>query len=103
MSDGEALEQAVEQAARLIVGSRHVVALVGAGLSVESGIPPFRGPGGLWTKYGEPDMQGYQRFLEDPKAWWEQQTSRPPAFQELMETLERARPNAGHYALRELE
>ena len=50
----------------LIAGSHHVVALTGAGLSVESGIPPFRGPGGLWEKYGEPPLDGYQRFLRDP-------------------------------------
>jgi len=97
------LEQAVEQAARLIVGSRHVVALVGAGLSVESGIPPFRGPGGLWTKYGEPDMQGYQRFMEDPKRWWEERMSHSGAYQELIEALAQAKPNTGHVALSELE
>ena len=46
------LSNALDLAAELILGSKHVVALAGAGLSVESGIPPFRGPGGLWTKYG---------------------------------------------------
>lgn len=99
----QALEQAVDQAARLIVQARHVVALVGAGISVESGIPPFRGPGGLWTKYGEPDMRGYERFMEDPKGWWERALSRSGAYQELLEALDRARPNAAHYALRDLE
>ena len=93
----------LEQAARLIVGSRHVVALAGAGLSVESGIPPFRGPGGLWTKYGEPDMRGYERFLEDPKEWWEQRMSPSGGYQELVEALSQAKPNAGHVALREME
>ena len=97
------LQQAVEAAARLIAGSTHVVALVGAGLSVDSGIPPFRGPGGLWTKYGEPDMQGYQRFMEDPKQWWEERVSRSGAYQELIAALSQARPNAGHLALHELE
>ncbi len=100
---GADLGAAVEAAARLIAGSRHVVALVGAGLSVESGIPPFRGPGGLWTKYGEPDMRGYDRFLADPKQWWEERISRTGAYQELVQSLAQARPNAGHVALRELE
>ncbi len=97
------LDQAIEEAARLVVGSRHVVALVGAGLSVESGIPPFRGPGGLWTKYGEPDMRGYERFLDDPKKWWEERVGRTGAYQELVDALSQARPNPGHHALRELE
>ncbi|GBD14503.1 NAD-dependent protein deacetylase [bacterium HR25] len=99
----EELQRQVDEAARVLLTSRYVVALVGAGLSVESGIPPFRGPGGLWTKYGEPDMLGYQRFLRDPKAWWEEQLSGSVAYQELLEAIERARPNAGHYALKELE
>jgi NAD-dependent deacetylase len=96
-------EARVEEAAHIILRSRHVVALVGAGLSVESGIPPFRGPGGLWTKYGEPDMLGYQRFLEDPKSWWEERMRPSPVYRELLEALDQARPNPGHYALKEME
>src|SRR5437660_1113489 len=61
----------IRQAAQLILAAAYVTALTGAGISVESGIPPFRGPGGLWTKYGEPPMDGYQRFLQDPKKAWE--------------------------------
>src|SRR3990170_1780216 len=80
---GQALDQAVDEAARLIFAANYVVALVGAGLSVESDIPPFRGPGGLWTKYGEPDMRGYDRFLDDPKQWWEERISRTGSYQEL--------------------
>ena len=102
MADAE-LEQAVEAAARLILNARHVVAMVGAGLSVESGIPPFRGPGGLWTKYGEPDMRGYERFMENPKQWWEERVSRSGAYQELIDALSQAKPNPGHHALKELE
>jgi len=97
------LERAVDEAARVIAGARHVVALVGAGLSVESGIPPFRGSGGMWTKYGEPDMRGYERFLEDPGKWWEARISRQSTYKELVDALEQAVPNEGHFALRELE
>jgi NAD-dependent deacetylase len=99
-----ALQQAIEDAARLIREAKHVVALVGAGLSVESGIPPFRGPGGLWTKYGEPDMRGFERFLEDPKLWWEQRRSEQGgSTKELVDALNQAGPNAGHVALMEME
>ena len=96
-------EQAVEEAARLIGASRHVVALVGAGLSAESGVPTFRGPEGLWTKHGEPDLRDYERFVEDPKRWWELRQARASRLGELVQALETAMPNAGHFALRDLE
>ena len=99
------LDADIAAAAARVRAARHVVALTGAGLSVESGIPPFRGPGGLWTKYGEPPMDGYQRFLEDPKAAWEARLNlkKEPWLAGLSETLGRAKPNDGHRALAELE
>ena len=99
------LADAVESAATLIVESEYVVALVGAGLSAESGIPTFRGPGGLWTRIGEPSMRGYQDFLEDPSTWWTQQIDEQadPARTEFRAAIDRAEPNAGHRALAELE
>ena len=93
----------IERAAQVIVGARHVVALTGAGMSVESGIPPFRGPGGLWTKHGEPPMNGYQRFLADPAQAWRERLSPRGPMRELFETLQAARPNPGHEALAQLE
>jgi NAD-dependent deacetylase len=101
---GEALDAEIGRAAAAIAEARRVVALTGAGLSVESGIPPFRGPGGLWTKYGEPPMDGYRRFLADPAAAWRERLSpREPWAVGLRDTLARARPNAGHHALVVLE
>ena len=64
------LSRSLYEAAALILSSSYVVVLAGAGLSVESGIPPFRGPGGLWTKYGEPTNLSYHEFTKDPKEWW---------------------------------
>ena len=100
----EELDAEIAAAAAALRAARHGVALTGAGISVESGIPPFRGPGGLWTKYGEPPLDGYQRFLRDPAAAWRERL-RPsePWAVGLHETLARAKPNAGHRALVELE
>ena len=95
--------RALEVAAQCLLRARYVIALTGAGLSVESGIPPFRGPGGLWTKYGEPPMDGYQRFLRDPRKAWEERLSPSGPMKELWATLRAAEPNPGHRALVELE
>ena len=98
------LDAEIARAAGMLRGARGTVALTGAGLSVESGIPPFRGPGGLWTKYGEPPMDGYQRFLRDPaQAWRERLNPTEGWARGLRETLAAARPNAGHRALAALE
>ena len=99
------LDAEIAAAATRVRAAGHALALTGAGLSVESGIPPFRGPGGLWTKYGEPPMDGYQRFLADPAAAWQARLDpdKEPWLQGLAETLGRAEPNAGHRALAELE
>ena len=102
---GEHLSKAVDSAAQLVTQSSYVVALVGAGLSAESGIPTFRGPGGLWTRVGEPSMRGYQEFLADPAAWWQRQLDEQadPDRAEFRAAIDSAKPNAGHYALAELE
>ncbi len=101
---GPELDGEIERAARALCEAVHPVALTGAGLSVESGIPPFRGPGGLWTKYGEPPMDGYERFLRDPAKYWRERLHpTAPWAKGLAETLAAARPNAGHRALVALE
>lgn len=99
----EERRRAIEESAQLVARARHLVALTGAGLSVESGIPPFRGPGGLWTKHGEPPMNGYQRFLADPRRAWEERINPRGPMRELWGTLLNARPNPAHLALAELE
>jgi NAD-dependent deacetylase len=91
---------ALGQAAALLIASRYVIAMTGAGVSVESGIPPFRGPGGLWTKHGEPPMDMYQRFLKDPEGYWRERLQTP---NEVVQAVAQAQPNAGHSAMVELE
>jgi len=93
----------IEAAAAALVEARYAIALTGAGLSVESGIPPFRGPGGLWTKHGEPPMNGWQLFLADPRRAWQQRLDPRGPMRELFEKLAAARPNPGHAALVALE
>lgn len=86
----------IERAAQMILESIQVVALTGAGISVESGIPDFRSPGGLWTKY-DPLLYGtYDSFVSHPELFWEM-------AKELNPTLDNAEPNPAHYALAELE
>ncbi len=96
-----ASDQEIRETAELIMDARYPIALTGAGMSVESGIPPFRGPGGLWTKYGEPPMNGFQRFMADPKKAWEERLTK--RNDELFKPLTVAKPNPGHVALAELE
>jgi NAD-dependent deacetylase len=93
----------LDRAAECLVRARYAIALTGAGLSVESGIPPFRGPGGLWTRHGEPPMDGYQRFLRDPRRAWEERLDPEGPMRELWEALAAAEPNPGHRALVALE
>lgn len=96
------LAQVIEKAAQLILSANYIVALTGAGISVESGIPPFRGPGGLWTRFGEPSMDGYSRFKADPKTYWENRLN-PERRRRFGTSLMDAKPNPGHFALAELE
>jgi NAD-dependent deacetylase len=86
----------VERAAELLGGARHGVALTGAGVSQESGIPTFRGQGGLWTQYDPVKVASIDSFLADPAAYW--RVSRERGRVALA-----AKPNAGHVALAELE
>ncbi|MFQ6054036.1 MAG: NAD-dependent deacetylase [Candidatus Bathyarchaeia archaeon] len=96
------MNKEIKAAAELIISADYVVALTGAGVSVESGILPFRGPDGVWTRYGEPPMDGYRRFKEDPRRWWEERL-RSKGRRRFGASLREAKPNPGHRALAEME
>jgi NAD-dependent deacetylase len=101
----DSLREPLAHAAALIRESSHVVAMTGAGMSVESGIPTFRGKDGLWTRHGQPPMDGFSRFREDPAGWWYKRVNSQMDAQmiDLRDALIRAKPHAGHHALADLE
>jgi NAD-dependent deacetylase len=99
---GSLREDLIERAARDLRDSGYAIALTGAGISTESGIPDFRGPSGIWTKDPKAERRAYQsyrRFSDDPKGWWQERLASPVS---LLGDLEKAMPNAGHHALAEL-
>ena len=95
--------EAIERAADLLARASHTVVLAGAGMSKESGIPTFRGEGGLWTVRGEPPLNQYETFVTDPAAWWRRRLDQQAQDEEFARSLEAAQPNAGHIALATLE
>jgi NAD-dependent deacetylase len=98
-------DELIARAAPDLINSRYAIALTGAGISTESGIPDFRGPSGIWTKNPEAERQAYEAYddlLKDPKRHWEEILT-PGSFFNLFEQIGRALPNPGHYALAELE
>lgn len=85
-------------AASLVSRARRIVALTGAGISTESGIPDFRGPKGVWTLNPKAEkLSDIRYYMADPEV-------RRLAWQErLAHPAWTAKPNAGHMALVEME
>ncbi len=86
----------VRRAAELLARASSGLALTGAGVSAESGIPTFRGEGGLWKKFDPVKVASIDYFLADPGAYWN-------VSRERGRIALTARPNPGHAALAELE
>jgi NAD-dependent SIR2 family protein deacetylase len=86
------IESQIISAASFIRTSRYLTAFTGAGISVESGIPPFRGEGGLWNTY-DPNTLGLEYFQANPERAW-------PILKEIFyEHFEKAKPNRAHEVL----
>lgn len=82
----------LEEARRLLSGARRVVILTGAGISAESGVPTFRGDGGLWKSHRPQELATPQAFQRDPRLVWEW-------YQWRRDLISGCAPNAGHRAL----
>jgi len=86
----------MKQVAELIVNHQPCVALTGAGISAESGIPTFRSRGGLWDKFDPAVYASIEVFRQDPAKYWSIRG-------EFIRNYDAYSPNAGHMALAELE
>ncbi|HVB75469.1 MAG TPA: Sir2 family NAD-dependent protein deacetylase [Ktedonobacteraceae bacterium] len=89
-------EEQLQDAVELVQTSRRIVALTGAGISTESGIPDFRSPGSPWQQQPPVSYQDFIAKAEARRHYW--QTRR-----DLSGQVADAKPNAAHYALVELE
>src|SRR5271155_3296996 len=81
---------------RWLEDAQSVAVLTGAGISAESGIPTFRGPGGLWRNHRPEDLATPEAFARDSKLVWQWYDWRRGL-------IAAAQPNAGHRALVEIE
>lgn len=91
------LDALAQEAAELVAAARKLVVFTGAGISTESGIPDFRSPGGIWSRF-DPEDFTYQKFVADPEA-------RRKQWRMLGEghLTTDAKPNPAHYAIAELD
>lgn len=85
-----------EELEKILLSARGAVALTGAGISAESGIPTFRGPDGLWSKLKPEELANFDAFLRNPdlvSQWYEHRRR----------VTRESRPNPAHFALVEME
>lgn len=91
------LESKIEDLAREIISAKRIVVFTGAGVSTESGIPDFRSPGGIWTRF-DPEDFTIQKFISS-------ESSRKKQWQVLREggLFGVVEPNPAHHAIAKLE
>src|SRR5262245_22695205 len=89
-------ESDLHSAAIRLRQAKRLLVLTGAGISAESGVPTFRGPGGLWREYRPEQLATAEAFARDPRLVWEWYDGRRQA-------VAAAQPNMAHHALAALE
>jgi NAD-dependent deacetylase len=91
------MDNLIRRAAEDLSVAGNVAALTGAGISIESGIPPFRGKGGLWERFDPMEFAHIDALMRDPAKVWR------ILVKEMKEIVDQAKPNDGHKGLAKLE
>ncbi|MFH1319158.1 MAG: Sir2 family NAD-dependent protein deacetylase [Bacteroidota bacterium] len=92
------MDNLIDKGREMINQAQKILVFAGAGLSTESGIPDFRSPGGLWSKYDPSDFY-FQKIISDEKArekYWKMST-------ETYEVMKDAAPNNAHFAIKAIQ
>jgi NAD-dependent deacetylase len=90
------VKKLIKEAAQLLYNSKMTLALTGAGISVESGIPDFRSAQGLWSKYDPNEYATITAFRAAPEKVW-------AMLRDMGDLVEKAEPNKAHVGMGELE
>ncbi|MEJ2472582.1 MAG: NAD-dependent deacylase [Desulfobacterales bacterium] len=91
------MDDLISKAAGDLMAATYVIALTGAGISVESGIPPFRGTGGIWEKIDPMEYAHIDAFMSDPVKVWD------VLIRGMKDVVDQALPNDAHKGLARLE
>ena len=90
------MDKEIEIAAKMLLRAKYAIAFTGAGISAESGIPTFRGKGGLWERFDPEEYATINALRKNPRKIWR-------FYREFFYVMKRAKPNKAHFALAELE
>lgn len=90
------MQSLINEAVQILYQSKNTIALTGAGISVESGIPDFRSAGGLWSVYDPSDYATIDAFLSNPEKVWNM-------LRDMDKLVSGARPNRAHIGMGQLD